>query len=218
MTIRLVAASVLALAVAAAQSGTTARAKPSDYPVQVQAGDMTLAGEYMVRSVGSGDAMFIVPDHLVVEVAVYPPKGSTLEVSAGHFTLRINGNKRPLLAQPPSMAAAALKYPDWGWRPQVIGSAGVGDGDVVIGRPRRVERFPGDRRPSDTRPPIGAHKEQAPEKPPEEVVVEAALPEGPTGGPISGYLYFASKEKPKKIKSLELLYNNGAVQAVLKFF
>jgi hypothetical protein len=118
------------------------------------------------------------------------------------------------------MVAAALKYPDWSMRPQLTGVAGVGDGAVVIGRPRQVERFPGDRRPADTRMPGSGNTpvQDSETPPPEQMVVEAALPEGPARGPISGYLYFAFKDKPKKVKSLELLYNTGTTQAVLKFF
>jgi hypothetical protein len=220
MAIRLLGAAVLALACASAQHGTTAKPKPGDYPVQARAGDLVLAGEYLVRSAGSGDAMFGIPEHLVFEVALYPPKGTKPLVSAGHFSLRVNGKRQVLHPQTAGIVAAALKYPDWSTRPQLTGVAGMGDGAVVIGRPRQVERFPGDRRPVETRLP-GSTREPVREtatRPPEEMVVEAALPEGPATGPVSGYLYFAFKDKPKKIKSLELLYNTGTTQAVLKFF
>lgn len=53
--------------------GTTPKAKAADYPVHAQAGPVSVAAEYLVRSIPVGDQILIVPDYLVVEVALYPP-------------------------------------------------------------------------------------------------------------------------------------------------
>ncbi len=218
MMTRLVLAVGLACVIAAAQQGTEPRRNPQDYPVCAEAGGALLGVEYLVRSAGTGNEMFIIPEHLVIEVAVYPAKGQPVDISAGHFTLRVNGKKTVLFAQTPGMVAAGLKYPDWGMRPTLVGTAGIGDGTVVIGRPRRVERFPGDTRPAQTSPRMSTTTADPNELRPEEVVVEAALPEGATAGPVSGYLYFFYKGKPKKIKSLELLYDTGERKTNIKLF
>ncbi len=220
MIARLIVAAALLFGAAVAQHGTEPRPRPSGYPVTGTAGDILFGAEYLVRSAGTGNEMFIIPEHIVVEIAVYPPKGRTTQVSAGHFTLQVSGKKTVLHPQPPGMAAAALKYPDWDSRPRLVGEAGYGDKTVVIGQPRRVERFPGDNRPQKTRVPMPQepNPRDANTRAPEEVVVEAALPEGPAAGPVSGYLYFYYKGKPKKIKTLDLLYDNGEQKATLKLF
>ncbi|MGE5488643.1 MAG: hypothetical protein ACM3ZB_12585 [bacterium] len=212
------ATAVFMLAVcAAAQHGTETRRNASDYPANAEAGGVSLGAEYLARSAGTGRGMIVIPEHIVVDAALYPAAGSTLEVSAGHFRLRVNG-KQILLPQPAASAAAVLKYPDWSMQPGLEVAAGSGDRGVILRRRRPVERFPGDRRPGETRVPgtVSVDRAEDGEMPPEEMVTHAALPEGPTRGPVSGFLYFYYKGKLKKIKALELLYDTGERQAALK--
>ncbi len=200
-----------------AQSGTTPKPKAADYPAHGRAGDVEIGAEYLVRSVGTGNEMIVVHNCLTFEVALYPPKGARPDVQPAQFSLRINGKKTLLLPQTPQMAAASLKYPEYEMRPSLEASGGMGDRGVIIGRQPRVERFPGDNRPAQTRPPGTATVEGGPSAP-EELVVEAALPEGPAAGPVSGYVYFPFRGKPKSIKSLELIYHAGDASATLRFF
>ena len=206
-------------------SGTTPKPQPGDYPAHVQLGRVALGAEYLVRSLFVGGQSFVTPDYLVVEVAVYPPKGEALEVSSGEFTLRLNGKKQLLFAQSPGFVAASLKYPDWERRRTLEVGGGVGDTGVILGRPETAERFPGDPRPRQTRLPAPP-KAPAPQDPSgldkpepvraEEAVVEAALPEGKAAGPVSGYLYFAYQGKLKSIRTAELLYAGAAGKAGLR--
>ncbi len=206
----------LALVAAAANAQPReAKSKPADYPVQASSDKLTLAAEYMVSSVAGPNGIFIVPDHLVVEVAVYPAPGQRPLISAGSFTLRWNSKKNAIMAQSPGSVAVALKYSDWTQRPVLTGEVGVGDTDVVINQPRPTERFPGDPRDRQTRlprPPRAPEPEdrsgldKAPPRRPEQIVVESALTEGEAQGPVAGYLYFPFKGKAKSIKSLDLLY------------
>jgi hypothetical protein len=218
---------LLAAAPLAAQGpyGTTPKPKVTDYPVHGQAGVVSMGAEYLVRSVPVGDQTLIVPDYLVVEVALYPPAGRPLAVSSGEFTLRLNGKKQVLHAQAPGFVAASLKYPDWEQRPTVVGYGGIGNAGVILGRPEQVERFPGDPRPTQTRlprpptapapeDPSGLPKPEA--RPPEDAVNQTALPSGQVRGPVSGFLYFAFKGKPKSVKTLELLYVGPAGNATLR--
>jgi hypothetical protein len=191
-------------------AGTVPRPDASGYPAHAP----SLGAEYLVRTVFAAGQSFVTPDYLVIEVAVYPAAGEPRVVSTGDFMLRINGAKRLVLAQPPGFVAASLKYDDWTRRPTLVGTAGTGGADVIIGRPRRSERFPGDpasreRLPAPPRAP-GEENRSGQDTPPppraEDAVNEYALPEGSTASPVSGYLYFAFKGKPASIRSLELVY------------
>ena len=205
--------------------GTTPRPAPSEYPVHTALGRASLGAEYLVRSLPGQGQTFDVRDYLVLEVAVYPAQGESFMVSSGHFTLRVNGRKQTLYPQTPGMVAASLKYADWERRPTLQAGAGVGDTGVILGAPPPVERFPGDRRPTQNRLP---KPPRAPDTPgnverrepasAEEVAVQTTLPEGETRGPVSGHLYYAFKGKTKSIKSLELLYRGPAGEAALKLF
>jgi hypothetical protein len=178
-----------------------------------------------VRSFQGRNQTFVADDYLVVEVAIYPPKGKDLLLFSGHFTLRVNDSKRALMPVPPSFVAASLRYPDWERRPSVVAGAGAGDASVIIGRPPATERFPGDPRPGQTRlprpprapdqgPPGAVERDEPPKA--DEVVVETALPQGTLSSPASGFLYFPFKGKTKSIRSVKLLYHGSAGTATLK--
>jgi hypothetical protein len=207
-----------------AQHGTTPRPAAEGYAVRVEAGPSTVAAGYLVHTVSSGGQSFLVPDHLVVEVAVYPAKGQRPVFSSGLFTLRINGKKEELFPQTPGMVAASLKYSDWERRSTTEVSVGAGDGGIILGRPHPAERFPGDRRPAETggqSPRVETRRTDQSGEPALEVaeaVQEWAFPDGECAGPVSGFLYFAWKGKPKSIRSLELILHRGEERTILKLF
>ncbi len=206
-------------ALAAGESGTTPKPKPELYPVRAEAEGITIAAEYMLHTIASDKQSFVVPDYLVIELAVYPNKGVRPAISAGSFTLRMNGKSGELFPQTPGIVSASLKYSDWE-NPRGLE---VGAGPVILGRRRPVGRFPGDRRADEGYPQprvetrqstdYGDRKLTAPE-----AVIEWALPEGEAGGPVSGFLYYAFKGKPKSIRSLELIYRQGSSQIPLRLF
>jgi hypothetical protein len=203
--------------------GTTPKSKASGYPVHAQLEDAEIGAEYMVRTVLAENQSFLTDDYLVVEIAVFPLHRREFLVNTNHLSIRINGRDSEVLPQVPAMVAASLKYPDWTRKPQLIGSAGVGDGGIIIGRPRPVERFPGDRRAQDRLPapprvpdqPARA-ADKAEEANPAETVVNAALPEGRIRLPVSGFVYFPYSGKLEKLKSVELLVRIGSQPAVLR--
>jgi hypothetical protein len=203
----------------AAQYGTTPKPSAQDYPVRAKLEKLSIGAEYLVHSFSSGREMFIAKDYLVVEVALYPANGASLLVNAGHFTLRVNGHKQALSPQAPEIVANALKYPDPNTSTGLHPTAQLGP--VVLGQPRPVERFPGDPNAQTGRPPPRAPEDnpsgldkQPPVKP-EELVVEAALPEGEHHGPTSGFLYFPYRGKVSRIRSLELVFTSPAGSTAL---
>ncbi len=227
MTALRLCACVLAVCAAAwPQGGTQPKAAAADYPVHAKAGELAVGAEYLVHSFSSGGQTFFAPDYLVIEVAVYPPKGRELRLSTGQFMLRMNGRKGVLFPEPSGFVGASLKYSDWENPRSLEAGIGMGGTDVILGRTTSAPRFPGDRRESERRsPPVpkapgqvpgGVEKQQS--LTPAEAAVESALPEGAHAGPAGGHIYFRYKGKTKSIKKLELIYQQGEQQTVLRLF
>ena len=207
------------------EAGTEPRKDAAEFPAHAKTESLAIGAEYLVRSFSGQGQTYVAPGYLVVEVAVYPVRPGEFTLSAGNFSLRINGKKALLMPQTPGIVAASLKYPDWEERSGVEAGVGAGGAGVILGRPRPMERFPDDTRPGRSRLPAPP-RAPAPEDPSglgksppvsaEELVVATALPEGEFRGPVAGYLYFAHKGKPKSIRSLELLYSGPAGPAALR--
>ena len=207
--------------------GTTPKAKPADYPVHAQIAGYTIAAEYLVHSVPVNGGVLDARDYLVLEIVIFPEADVTPSVSSGEFTLRINNRKAVLFAQTPGMVAASIKYPDWEVRPTLEATAGVGNADVIMGRPPPTSRFPGDPRPDQSRLPRQPRvpdqnrpqgQEQAAREPVDVSIARLAFPEGAAHGPVSGYLFFAFQGKTKSIRSLELLHNSGDRAIAMRIF
>jgi hypothetical protein len=199
---------------------TPPRTEPSHFPRHVQTGRITIAADYLVRSLPGHRDTFLTRDYLVVEVALFPHRGAETEASPSHFTLRLNGkfSKTP---EAPQMVAASLKYDDWTERPRLEAAAGAGNGAVIIGRPQRDPRFPGDptaRRlppPPKVDPNIGRGAQQREPELAHETALALAFPEKKLSGPERGYLYFAYGGKTQSLKKVELVYHGPEGQATL---
>ncbi|MGC4053402.1 MAG: hypothetical protein QM757_29215 [Paludibaculum sp.] len=198
-------------------AGTDPRPKASDYPAHGRAARAEIGAEYLARTISEAGESYYTGVYLVVEVAVYPDKGVTLPVSSGDFQLRINGKKVPLISQTPGMVAAAMRNPEWEDPARgPVANVGLGAGDIVIGRPAPVERFPGD--PQSTRGPRPPRAPNDREKTPKdqgEVALRLALPQVQAETGVSGLVYFAYKTKLNNIRRLELLYEGPAGRQVL---
>jgi len=212
---------VVCCTAAAFGQATETKARPEDYEAHAQARSAAIGAELTVHSFSRGEAAFIAKDYLVVEVAVYPPKGETLAVQIADFSLRLNGKKQVLQPQPPSMVAASLKHPEWEQPsgPTVAVGGTIGNAGVVLGGPpRNPNPFPGSDPPGgQRRPTVGAPKDNPGgiEKEPvkaEVLVVETAFPEGSHHAPVSGFLFFPYRGKISSIKSLELLYEDAVLK------
>jgi len=136
-----------------------------------------------------------VPSYLVIEVALFPPKGFPVNAARGGFQLRLNG--KPLAQATPEMAAASLGHSQW--------NTGVGNGNTgVPGQRPPVPRVPG---PAEQAGVPQSERLSGPQ-----LVVKGALPEGQFQGPVSGYLYFPYRGKTAGIRSLELLYGESVLK------
>jgi hypothetical protein len=193
--------------------------KPSDYPVRGQLGTFIVAAENLGPSVPSPSGSIFAQNHIAIEVAIFAQGAQKrIELAHANFALRINGKKTVLRPDTPGAVAASIKYPDWEQRGRVVGTAGIGDAGVILGRPPAVGRFPGDQRPRDRQgrvpnpvPKVDNPVERSAEDTPvEEIVMRAALPEGEIVAPYAGCLFFPFKGKMKSIKKLELIYEGPA--------
>jgi len=211
-------AAALATAVCA-QPGTTPKSSPADYPAHAIEGSVGVGAEYMVHSFSRGEAYYIAKDYLVVEVAMFPPEGKTIEIRPADFLLRVNGRKQALAPQTPEMVAAALSHAEWrSADPHVEMAAGAGNASVIYGVPV-PQRTPYPSDPSVHPVPIPQAPKDDPtgidHTPPvkaEDLVIETALPEGAQKWPASGFLYFAYTGKSSSIKSVELVYKSTVLR------
>ena len=81
--------------------GTEPKAKAEDYEAHGRSGSVEIGAEFMAHSFSRGNAMYIANDYVTVEVALYAPKGESVEIGYLDFQLRINGKKGTLLAENP---------------------------------------------------------------------------------------------------------------------
>jgi hypothetical protein len=204
--------------------GTPPKAKVSEYPVHASLDNgITLGAEYLVHAIPTSTGSQFTTDYLVVEVAFFSSRLTPVNLSSEHFLLRVNGQRVPLMTQSAGIVAASIKYPDWTDKARLVGTAGVGNAQVIFGQPQPVERFPGDpnARPLPTRPrapepenPTG--EATAPPIPIEEQIERASLPTGDHVLPVSGVIFFPFRGKIKSLRSLELLYDGPAGKITLK--
>jgi len=189
------------------------RGAPGDYHSHALIDpQVTIAAEFAGRTVSAPRKPFVLKDYVVVEVAFFAP---AFAFAAERFSLQLNG-KTPLLAQSPGMVGASLKYPDWENQRQVTASAGVGDANVILGRPTPTSRFPEDRR-VPTRPP-GAPVDPTivSDDAPWDWAAKLAWNDGPGKGPAAGLLYFPHSGNLGKLKTIDLIYNSPAGLVTLR--
>ena len=198
-----------------AQGGTEPKPKPEDYEVHGHARGAALGAEFMVHSFSGTGVTYLAPEYLVVEVALYPPKGTEIDVQPGAFALRLNGRK-PLAPAGIGMVAASLGHPEWRQTPHLEAGAGTDGGAVVLGAPPPPS-IPGrtsapPRVPGPEQNPAAGGVTPAPRTTAEELLQETALPQGKFHSAVSGYLYFPFRGKTSSLKTVELLFESTVLQ------
>jgi hypothetical protein len=181
--------------------GLPPRATPADYQSHAEAGNVTVAAEFMGHSVPTPEATLNTDDYLVVEVALFGPSGSRVQLSADDFALRINGKKKPLISQPSQVVFRSLKDPEWAPpdapKPKAKTKLGGGGPDDTSSLPAVVHV------------PIELQRTMA------QRVQKASLPPGDRTLPRAGLIFFEYRGKAQSIHSLELDYVGPAGKATL---
>jgi len=217
------AAFLVASLAAADDSSVSPRPKPADYPIHASAKTAVIAAAIVppeqVKKLFSGD---IAKQYVVVEVAVYPENGKTLEVDLFDFELK--AGEQILRASAPrdfTTAWPSAKNPSIGNRgPNVTAETGVivdRETDPVTGRPRTsVGTYQGVAVSNYPRPdPPSQQPTNSKQSDIEDKIRQMALPEGPAKAPVAGYVYF--RYHTHKQDSFALNYSNDDGSVDLKF-
>jgi hypothetical protein len=181
-----------------AAKGLTPRPTPADYQAVAKAGDMTIAADFAGHGVPTADGVFSTEDYVVVEVAMFGPAGKRLKLSYEDFSLRMNGKKSPLPAQPFEQAFNSLKDPEWAPPPTESKSkTGINSNGQ------------GESAPPPAKMPMNLRLAM------EQKVRAATLPEGERPLPSAGLIFFRQGGKLSNMRSLELVYDGAAGKATL---
>jgi hypothetical protein len=209
----------LAAALAAQAQGSQPKASAAEYPVQAESGNLAIGAEYMVHSFGSGEQMYLAQNYLVVEVALFPPKGESVTADAARFALRVNGKKMLLYAQSPALVASHLNHRDWETPRGATADLGAGGVNIGLGHPEERDpvtgapqgrRLPAPPRAPDAGVPGGGEARER--ERPEELPIRTALPEDPHRGAVSGFLHFPYQGKASGLKSIDLLFQDAVMK------
>lgn len=180
--------------------GLPPRASAADYQARAKSGDLTIGAEFAGHSVPTAQMALTSPDYVVVEVAFFGAPEAHATISAAAFSLRVNGKKSALPAQPFATIFESLMDPEWAPPESKDKSSKTslgGGGD---------QKDPGST-PAPVHPPFALKRGWQLE------TQKAALPEGDRQLPVAGLLFFRYGGKEKGIDSLELIYQapTGAV-------
>jgi hypothetical protein len=177
-----------------------------------------LAADFHGRGVPGSDSGVLLKNYLVVELAVFPPRGEKIRISSSQFRLQVD-KKTPVIAASAGEAAWILRMGD-DEDPQVQSTVQMGPAVIGIDSRPREERFPGDPMPGGRpRTPQAPRVEGAgkPAEPPHEYVKRMAFPEaGEEVGSRAGMLYFRWKDKITKARTITLLYEGPGGPASLR--
>jgi hypothetical protein len=193
------AAALIASTLLAADKGLPARSNPADYSARADDADFTIAAQVLDDDeVQSGFATDLYRKYAVVEVAVYPAKGKTLDVADVDFAVKYDGKSaltRP--ASPRTIAAslqrrAANKKDPVTLYPNVGFGVGTGPYGTSTGTNVGVGVGVGENRPQPASSPADRDVMQT-------ELEEKALPSGPAAKPIAGYLYFPLPARKKVV-------------------
>lgn len=180
--------------------GLPPRATPGDYQARAQVGSVTIAAEFAGHAVPTTGAALTNDDYITVEVGVFGGPDAHATLSWNNFSLRINGKKNALTAQPYALTFGALKDPQW----EPPESKDSKSSKTSLGGSDQKDPLA---TPAPVHPPFALKRSWETE------VQKAALPEGDRQLPVAGLLFFKYGGKEKNIDEVELVYEGPAGKA-----
>jgi hypothetical protein len=207
-----------------AGDGIPPRSSSADYPVSRPTPSATiaaiLAAPDQVKRIFPAE---VGKKYVVVEVAIYPQPGETVDIRSLDFGLKFAGDVTRYPATPQEVASV--------WREKKSDPLSPGHGvDVTtetgVTYSSGTDPVTGQRTKGwSTYEGVGVgvgRPQNAPPPPPgydpnmlEAVAREKALPEGKTGDAVAGYLYFPVPAKKHKGDTLELKYSAAGASVIL---
>jgi hypothetical protein len=184
-------------------TGIPPRTAPTEYQAHAQAGLVTVAAEFTRHSVATLQATLSTEDYVVVEVGLFGPPETRVKLSHEDFSLRINGKRFPLHAQPYGLVLSSLKDPEW--QPPVTEGSKSKTGISTDGGGQNGGEPP----PTPPKMPFELVRVM------QQRVQKAVLPEGDRLLPVAGLIFFEYRGKPTSIRSIDLTYDGPAGKAVL---
>lgn len=185
--------------------GLPPRAAPADYQAQAKAGAVTFAADFAGHSVPTGENIYTTEDFVTVELGVFGAADAHAALSAGDFSIRINGKKAPVPSEGFALILKSLKDPDW-VPPDTGEGKGKSKGGITGGGDSGGG---GDPPPAPPKMPLELQRAMA------QKVQKSVLPEGDRALPVAGLLFFPYHGKVDGIRSVELLYSGSAGKATL---
>jgi hypothetical protein len=215
-------ATFLAILAIADDTPVSPRPTPTDYPAHDSLKTAAIAAAIVppeqVKKIFSADTA---KTYVVVEVAVYPQAGSSLDVDLIDFALK-TGEQVVRASEPRDIGNAwpSAKNPSIGSRgPNVTTEAGVivdRETDPITGRPRTsvgtyegvaVSNYPRNDPPP---PPPSKNSGDVDDK-----IRKMALAQGPAKAPVAGYIYFRYHARKQDAFTLNYTNDDGSID--LKF-
>lgn len=220
LAVLLLAAGVV---LAAGHKGTVPRADASRYAAHAAQDGATIGAELLsAERVKRAFVSEVNNCCLVVEVAVYPEKGSSLEIALDDFTLRVPGTG--IAAKPSSarLVVAALQKSTASRRDITVSpSVGIGyeSGGPVYDPATGRTRGGGVYTSAGVGVGVGDSRPVASERDRDTMEMELGekgLPEGTASEPVAGHLYFQMAPKKKGSAGYELEYKLNGQKVTLR--
>jgi|SRR5579884_1146055 len=202
-------------------AGTHPRPSAQEYRAQETLPNVTVAAERIppdqVRNLFSTD----LSKYIVVEVALYPRDGKSVNVNAGDFVLRAGSGETVRAANPAAVAHARQQASIPKSSPSditVYPTAGIGyeSGPYGRGVTKEAGVAVGVGQPPYPQPPGPASTDRDRATMQQELE-DKGLPPGATATPIAGYLFFPAPTKQKRVTfDLEYFTHDGTARLPLK--
>ncbi|HME07974.1 MAG TPA: hypothetical protein VKG25_13040 [Bryobacteraceae bacterium] len=201
---RPISALLVTVTVLSAQ-GIPPRASASDYLTQGKAGDVTIAAEFLGHSIPTSTNILASDEYVAVEIGLYGATDSSrLKISHEDFSLRINGKKNPVPADPYELVYKSLRDPDL-------------EPTAAEQKEKTSSLSTGGKNASEANPPPPKfHIPMDVLRAMEQRVQKASLPELERPLPVAGLIFFVYRGKAQSIHSVELIYSGPAGKATLE--
>lgn len=189
--------------------GLPARSQISDYSAKAEAPKFVLAADVIPpEQVKSEFSTALVPRYQVLEVALYPSKGSSIDVELLDFGLRVDGRLiRPASSR--TIATMLQKKAQQGGRDIALyPGVGVSTGTWGTGTNVGVGVGVGGNRP-------GPGSTDQDRRVMETELDDRGFQDGPTDKPVAGYLYFPVGETKSSTMELVYQHQDGDAKVVL---